>query len=344
MTSSASRATPPDLEVILAAHGEAETAGFFENFRVGQRTLAHSAQVMHLPVPLRWLICTLGALRKRFGRAKGSPHNAWTRAQAVALEDKLAKRLGQTVTVRAAFASAEPSVETLLKQPPAAGRRIVVSMSPSDSRLSCGLLCDSMRGEDADTQVLARLWDDPDFVTLNAGHVRARCGDWRDEKTEVRIDKTALLLVLHGTLIFDQKGRAPDFHNGEAEKTAFVDALLPALSGSQGDPWNEVAVAYLSHDVAGTWSQPSVGAKLDALIDQGFDSAWVFPCDFLVEGGEIIGGLSRALNGNEAINTRLLPCLNDSPDWIDYLAARIQKVTNGSSDYWRCDACPLSKK
>ena len=343
MTSSASGDTPPDLEVILAAHGEAETAGFFENFRVGQRTLAHSAQVMHLPAPLRWLICTLGALRKRFGRAKGSPHNAWTRAQAAALEDKLAQRLGQTVTVRAAFASAEPSVERLLKQPPAAGRRIVVSMSPSDSRLSCGLLCHALQlGEPTgrSTLVIARLWADPAFVALNAAHVRSACRNEQVKAESSGKGQTALMLVLHGTLVKDQHGKAPQFHAGEAEKTQFAEVLQAALTGRAGDCWGSVLPAYLNHDVAGTWSQPTVSAALETLADQDVERVWVFPCDFPVEGGEILGGLSQALNNGPISDIRLIPCLNDDAAFIDYLAERVQRALREPQGQLHCDACP----
>ena len=329
--------------MILAAHGEAETAGFFENFRVGRRTLAHSAEVMHLPAPLRWLICAVGALRKRLSNRPGSPHNAWTRAQASALAARFAELLNEPVSVRAAFASSDPSVEALIAEPGSARQCMLISMSPSDSRLSCGLLCHGLarRGAAAQqTRVLARLWDDPDFVALNAGHVRASCAVWADDGKPCAAAKTALLLTFHGTLVKDRRGLPPSFHNGQVEKVRLAGALQTALSASAAAPWSEVVVGYLNHDVAGSWSQPTVGAVLADLKRRGFERVWVFPCDFLVEGGEITGSLKTLLQACSIEDVRLLPCLNDSPAFIDFLAARVQRALSNFEGLWQCDACP----
>lgn len=346
MSSSKTRLPPPELEVILAAHGEAETAGFFENFRVGHRTLAHSAEVMHLPAPLRWAICTLGALRKRLANRPGSPHNAWTRAQALALAERLETRLGQPVAVRAAFASSEPSVEALIARPSAARRRIFISMSPSDSRLSCGLLCHAL-SRAATTpqpiQVMARLWDDPDFVALNAAHVQAACARDEEGRQPTAAERTALLLVFHGTLIRDQRGQTPQFHAGLDEKIRFASALQAALSGHPETPWSEILPAYLNHDVAGTWSRPMVEDVLEDWHQRGFERVWVFPCDFPVEGSEITGSLSKALAASPIREIRLVACLNDSARFIDYLATRVQRLLDEPAGPWRCDPCPLSR-
>jgi|GEM_PF-250455 len=331
------------LEIILAAHGEAESAGFFENFRVGHRTLAHSAQVMRLPAPLRWVICALGAARKRLANGPGSPHNARTRAQAEALAAKLEGLLAEPVTVRAAFASSDPPVEALIQRPSAASKRIIISMSPSDSRLSCGLLCHALAQANpaaGQTVVLARLWDDPDFAALNAAHVRAACAAWKNGGALAEESKTALMLVFHGTLVRDQRDQAPAFHTGQAEKAHLANALKGLLPESVDAPWSSVVVAYLNHDVAGRWSQPTVGAVLEDLAQRGFERVWVFPCDFLVEGGEITGSLMSLLQVCSIEDVRLLPCLNDSPAFIDYLAGRVQRALSDVPGCWQCDHCP----
>ncbi len=333
------------LEVVLAAHGEAESAGFFENWRVGQRTLAHSAEVMHLPAPLRWLICTLGALRKRLANRPGSPHNQWSRAQATALAERLSALLGEPVTVRAAFAASHPSAAAWLAGPAAARHRVAVSMSPSDSRLSCGLLCRALaraETESAHTQVLARLWDDPEFAALNARHVRAAVTAWPPDSGSCPASASALLLVFHGTLVKDRRGRTPGFHAGLAEKQHFAGALKAALAAQAHCLWDTVEIAYLNHEVAGQWTQPSVAAALGALHARCIRRVWVFACDFLVEGGEINGSLKQSLVTGPIADTRLLPCLNHSPDFIDYLARRIQRALDQPQARWQCDACPRS--
>ena len=329
--------------MILAAHGEAETAGFFENFRVGQRTLAHSAEVMHLPAALRWLICILGALRKRLANRPGSPHNALTRVQASALAERLAEVLNEPVSVRVAFASSDPSVEMLIAESGSALQRMLISMSPSDSRLSCGLLCHALQraaSRPEQTRVLARLWDDPAFAALNADHVRAVCKPRSEGEAPSAAVRSALLLVFHGTLVQDQSGLAPGFHNGQAEKSHFAAALHALLAPASESPWAEVSCAYLNHDVAGRWSEPTVAAALEDLHGRGIERVWVFPCDFLVEGGEIIGSLSTTLDTGPIPDTRLLPCLNASPALIDYLARRIKRALDDPQGQWQCDACP----
>lgn len=334
---------PGGLQVVLAAHGEAETAGFFENWRIGHRTLAHSAEVMRLPVPLRWTICSIGAMRKRVSGVPGSPHNAWTRAQAAALARKLEVLLDEPVTVRAAFASSEPSVEGLIERPSTADRRIFVSMSPSDSRLSCGLLCHALARTKAPAgqdEVLARLWDDPEFTALNVGHLKQRCAAWPGGPGPDEAAKTALILVFHGTLVKDRNGRMPGFHTGLAEKSHFADALQAALSADSDLPWTEVVPAYLNHDVAGAWTQPTVESVLQDLSRRRFERVWVFPCDFLVEGGEINGSLRSSLALGPIPDVRVLPCLNDSPELIDYLAKRIQRALIDPAAGLQCDACP----
>lgn len=332
--------TPVGVEVILVAHGEAESAGFFENFRVGQRTLAHSAEVMHLPSPLRWLICTLGALRKRFGRAVGSPHNAWTRAQAAALAAELGQLLEDPPPVRAAFASCPPLVKALIARAPGARRRVYVSMSPSDSRLSCGLICHALRKSgpaDGQDQVLARLWEDPAFVALNAAHVRAGCV----AESPSRAEKTALVLTFHGTLVRDRNGRAPEFHTGLAEKRHFAAELRSALLAETDAPWGEVVPAYLNHDVAGSWTQPTVARVLDDLAQRGFERVWAFACDYVVDSSEVIGSLAKTLAASPVADARLLPCLNASPGFIAYLAGRVRQALDHRPRSRTCDACPL---
>lgn len=328
-----------ELEIILAAHGEAESAGFFENFRVGQRTLAHSAQVMSLPAPLRWLICTFGALRKRIGNRPGSPHNAWTRAQATALAGSLESVLKAPVEVKPAFASCRPLLEALIAQSFTSKRRIFLSMSPSDSRLSCGLICHALQesGQHAgQVEVLARLWDDPEFLKVNAAHVRAECA----AAANSLVAKSALLLVFHGTLVSDRGGRPPSFHTGLAEKLHFAKALQTALLADADAPWTEAVPAYLNHDVAGSWTQPTVEAVLADLDRRGFERVWAFACDYLVDSSEVVGSLADKLAVGPIADARLVPCLNANPELIEFMARRVRAALGSRSGLALCDACP----
>ncbi len=52
------------IAIILAAHGEAETSRFIENYRVSRRTLEHAAAVMGVPPVLQVGISLFSALKK----------------------------------------------------------------------------------------------------------------------------------------------------------------------------------------------------------------------------------------------------------------------------------------
>ncbi|MGY6553788.1 MAG: ferrochelatase [Wenzhouxiangella sp.] len=338
---SATAPGPSELNIVLVAHGEAESAGFFENLRVGLRTLAHSAEVMHLPAPLRWLIATVAALRKRWRAADGSLHNACSRAQRAALDEVLQSRVSRPVSVGLAFASCPPLVETIIAESMHSASRgaIYVSLSPSDSRLSCGLICHALQRHGqlgSQAQVVARLWDDPRFIALNAEHVRSACGPIGGCSPQ----KTALLLVLHGTLERDQGGQSVSFHNGATEKRQFAQALQSSLGGDAAAPWSRVMVAYLNHDVAGVWSQPTVAQALEALAQSGFERVVAFACDYVVESSELVGSLTQQLKSSAIPRTERLPCLNDQPAFIAYLAERLEQAITQPGVSWACDACP----
>lgn len=327
----------PRVRVILAAHGEAASRSWWEHFRVGQRTLGHAAEVIRLPLPLRLLICALGATRKCLSRHGRSPHNALSRQQASAL----AAELGPGFEVEAAFLASPPLLPRVLAQPGESNRQLVCSMMPTDSRLACGQLCRAIGALPADAPpaaVLARLWDDPAFIEVNLEHVLAQAPPAAD-----LAQPAALVLALHGTLLRDRRGVAPGFHTGQWEKERFAVALREALLGAAELPWQRVEIAYLNHGVGGDWSEPSVEHLLQVLGREGVACAHVFPCDYLVEGGETADGLAATLAAAPLSRCERLPCLNAAPVFIRFLAQRIRRVMRGDAAHTRCDHCPLDQ-
>ncbi len=80
------------IAVILAAHGEAETTRFMENYRVTRQTLAHASRVMPIPGSLQMTIAVTSSLKKLIRsrtNAACSPHNSITREQVGALQQLL---------------------------------------------------------------------------------------------------------------------------------------------------------------------------------------------------------------------------------------------------------------
>lgn len=328
------------IRIILAAHGEAETAGLAENFRVGWHTLAHAAGVMRLPAPLRLAICASGALRKRLKGGPGSAHNALTRQQAQALQQVLSDDNVVRYEVQPAFASAPPYLEDEVTTVAAADRQIVLSMIPTDSRLSCGLSCHAMLAAGAAvrerTTVLARLWDAPELTKIHCAHIAAEFPARRSGGS------CCLVLVLHGTVVRDKQGREPDFHTGVTEKAAYAEALRTALLAMPGQAWDRVEIAYLNHGVGGQWSSPTLPELLVQLGSAGVHSVVAYACEHLVDGSETVQ-LPQLLAAGPVAETHQIPCLNASPGFIDFLASRVRAATAapGTSQY--CDPCPLQR-
>lgn len=333
------RNTPSHIRVLLAAHGEAESAGLLENFRVSWHTLAHAAEVMRLPAPLRLLICSFGALRRRLLAGPGSPHQHLTRQQAEALQARLDSNAGETYLVEPVFASAPPYLEEALALPGGARQQLVVNMIPTDSRLSCGLACygllQAAEPVRKRSSIMARFWESPELIAVHVAHIlehypqapAARGG--------------CLLLVLHGTILRDEQGQQPAYHTGEAEKAAYAQALCAALLATRERPWRRVEIAYLNHGVGGQWSSPTVPELLARLGEEGEQSVVAYPCEHLVDGSETLG-LNSMLASGPVPDAHCLPCLNDAPALVDYLARRVEAMAARPASDDRCDRCPLT--
>jgi len=330
----------PETRVLLAAHGEAETAGFLDNFRISWHTLAHASEVMRLPAPLRLLICTFGGLRKRFGGGAGSPHNAHTRAQAAALEARLNAAAADDCHYRVepVFASAPPYLDASVGVPEGVDRQLIVNMIPTDSRLSCGLGCHALLDAPgcarARTRVIARFWESPELIAVHRDHVIEHV------PTVASGEDCCLVLVLHGTVVRDEKGQAPGFHTGEAEKTTYGEALRDTLMALPDRPWQRVELAYLNHGVGGEWSSPTLPDLLTRLGEEGVGTVIAYACEHLVDGGETLG-LKDVLAAGPVPETHSLPCLNANPALIEFLAGRIEAGSTASPTDLRCDPCPL---
>lgn len=329
----------PRVRVLLAAHGEAESAGFLDNFQVSRHTLAHAAEVMQLPAPLRLLICSVAGLRKRLKGGPGSPHNGNTRDQAAALQRVLDRDADADYRVDVVFASSPPYLDDALACPEGVDRQVVVSMIPTDSRLSCGLVCHALRRDFAEeerrTAVVARMWDDADLIDVHRDHV---VGHFPVERSSA---PCCLVLVLHGTVVRDKQGRPPAFHAGVEEKDVYGEALKAALMAVPDRPWQRVELAFLNHGVGGEWSSPTLEALMKQLADEGVQRVVAYPCEHLVDGGETTG-LPKVLEATDVPQTHCLPCLNSGDAFIEYLAGRVRAAESDGS-VRNCAPCPSRK-
>jgi protoporphyrin/coproporphyrin ferrochelatase len=316
--------------VVLVAHGEAETAGFVENYRVSLHTLQRASGIIPVPVPLQHFISLSSSVKKKIaGRTSGSPQNPLTRVQAAALQKQLEISAppalsGLRFEVIPSFSASEPYAEEILEKTRHYDGRIVVPMAPVDNAMSCGVLCDhlaraSSPDELARTRVAGRLWSD--------GALREACldhllGSARTLPSGAK-EGQALMLLFHGTLVEDRDGAAPAFRTGHEETLAFARMLTALIASDPRNPWGTVMTAFLNHDVGGRWSSPSFEEACRSLAGKGYAHVSLFAAGYFSDGNETIHREQHLAAIEPAIRVETIPCLNDSSRLISFLAGRI---------------------
>lgn len=318
------------IAVILASHGEAETGGFIENYQVSLHTLSRASTVMPIPVPLQHFISFSSSLKKRVRHAPGSggsPQNRLTRSQAEKMQALLDRhQLSPQIEfdVRAAYSASKPSVEEVLMETMGHDGQIVVPMAPVDNSLICGFLCShvasSYPGDRLHrVKVVGRLWTDD---ALCRAYVDYLFGG--GVKLPERVGRrNALLLLFHGTIVRDARGRKPAFRTGQVETESFAQRLTERISADSRNPWESIMVAYLNHDVGGEWTKPSFEEVSRSLGEQGFDHVSLFAAGYFSDGNETIHRSTILAASEPGLMVESIPCLNDAPVFTGYLAGRV---------------------
>ena len=318
------------MAVLLVAHGEAETSGFFENYRVSRHTLDRASSVIHIPPLLRQVISVSSSLKKkmRSSRAAGSPQNPLTRLQAFRLQEFLdrhsASSSGLRFEVKAAYSASEPYIEEVLADTREYGGRIVLPMAPVDNALSCGTLCAhladvSTPGELSRTRVVGRLWTDG---ALHRAYLEHLFESGRTLPVSSR-EHNVLMLLFHGTLVRDSNGARPSFHTGHEETEAFARSLTTAIESDSRNPWGKVMTAFLNHDVGGQWSSPSFQEVSRSLSGNGCRQVSLFAAGYFSDGNETIHLAAELSAAEPALRVESIPCLNDSNAFTAYLAEKV---------------------
>ncbi|WP_041463964.1 ferrochelatase [Pelodictyon luteolum] len=311
--------------VILVAHGEAEGAGFFENYSMIRHTLDHAAEVMALPGTVRLVASVVGGMKNCVAfRVSGyrSPQNRITRQQGALLKEHL--RIGcdglhAEYEVYSAFHATPPFISDILRDTRSHDARLLVSMSPVDSRMTAGtlhLLAEKCRGtvDGPAPVVVDGFWGDSGLRRVYVNHV------FRYGRND---PGAALLLAFHGTIIRDARGCEPGFHTGADEIGSMACALRNAVLADPRNHYARVEVTHYNHDIGGTWTRPAFPASLNALGDAGVDRADVFSCGYFSDGTETLLYAGRHAERGPVGDVHFLPCVNDSADFIAHLAARI---------------------
>ena len=318
------------IAVILAAHGEAETTRFMENYRVSRHTLAHASRVMPIARSLQRAISVTSSLKKMLrarADAQCSPQNRITRDQAAALQQHLDASCAEELfdcEVHAAFAASHPYVEQIIDETRPCEGQVIVSMAPVDTTLSCGQLCSflalSRRPEElAGIKVLSRFWDDERLYSIYRDHLFEKSSG----RAAIGAEKRILLLLFHGTLVADAKGNAPRFNTGLDATRCFAWRLQQLIKADSRNPYGRIMAVYLNHKVGGEWTKPSFEEICASLRSERDLSVDLFACGYFADGNETIHRATELIALSSVRDATLIPCLNSTPSFTEYLTLKV---------------------
>jgi ferrochelatase len=318
------------IAVILAAHGEAETTRFMENYRVTRETLAHASRVMPIAAPLQRAIAVSSSLKKLL-RARTdsqcSPQNRITREQAALLQHHLDHSSSAEhfdFEVHAAFSASPPYVEQSIEKTSRCDGQVIVSMAPVDSSLSCGLLCSYLAAsrqphELRNVRVVSRFWNDERLYPIYLDHLL----DHRSGRPAVIDEKRILLLLFHGTLVSDARGNPPGFRTGLDETRYFAHRLRQLIEEDPRNPYGRIMIVYLNHNVGGTWTRPSFEEVCTKLRDESALRVDLFAGGYFADGNETIHRAAELTALSSAGEVALIPCVNTAPAFTGLLSSRV---------------------
>ncbi|MES2529963.1 MAG: ferrochelatase [Pseudomonadota bacterium] len=319
-----STANPPRTAVLWCNLGspDAPTAGAVRTYLAD---FLGDPRVVEIPRAV-WLLILHGIiLRVRPAKSaakyasiwlkEGSPLKVWSARQAQLLGDKL-QASGHAVAVRDAMRYANPSIPARLEALHAEGveRVLVLQAYPQYSATTTASVIDDVGAWTRRQRRLPELrfvnqyHDDPAYIDALAQGVEAY---WQQHG---RPDQ--LVMSFHG--IPERNIRLGDPYQSQCLETARLLAARLGLSAAQH------RVTFQSRFGRAKWLEPYTEPTLRALGAAGVGRVDVmcpgFPADCLETLEEI------AMEGREAFlhaggkDFRYIPCLNDSPAWIDALA------------------------
>ncbi|WP_077002607.1 ferrochelatase [Variovorax sp. KK3] len=255
---------------------------------------------------------------------EGSPLKVWTRKQATLLAGWLGER-GHRVSVRDAMRYGQPAIAAQLDALLAEGvtRVLVLQAYPQYSGTTTASVIDAVNAWSArqrrvpEFRFVNDYHGDPLYIEALARSVEAH---W---KHEGRADR--LLMSFHG--IPERNIRLGDPYQSQCLATAKLLAARLKLEETQ------YLVTFQSRFGRATWLEPYTEPTLRALGGSGVARVDVlcpgFPADCLETLEEI------AMEGRDAFlqsggkDFRYIPCLNDSPAWIDALCALAERHLAG---------------
>ena len=300
-------------------------------------------RVVEIPRLVWWPILHGIVLRTRPARsaakyarvwmAGGSPLAVWTQKQTEALGLAL-KAAGHPVLVRHAMRYGNPAVADTLSALRAEGatRVLILPLYPQFAAATTASVSDSvmqwarLARRLPELRFVADYHDDSGYIDALADRLR---GHWRDHgRGEM------LVLSFHG--VPQRSLLLGDPYHCQCQKTA---RLLAERLGLQPQ---ELRVTFQSRFGKAKWLEPYTEPTLQALATQGVKRVDVmcpgFAADCLETLEEIDQEARAAFLQAGGTDFNYVPCLNDSPVWIDALCALTLRHLQGWATHEAPDA------
>ncbi|MEY8877673.1 MAG: ferrochelatase [Leptothrix sp. (in: b-proteobacteria)] len=258
---------------------------------------------------------------------EGSPLAIWTRRMAERVQAHLHRQLGsgETLVVQHAMRYGQPSVAEQLDALKAAGcqRVLVLPLYPQYSGTTTATVFDALHAWADRIRTLPelrcvnRFHDDPGYIKALANRVLAH---WKQHGRAEH-----LLMSFHG--VPERTLQLGDPYHCECHKTARL------LAGQLGLRPEQYTLTFQSRFGKAKWLEPYTEPTLEKLARGGVKSVQVICPGFVADCLETLEEISM-----EARSTFLaaggeryeyIPCLNDSPDWIEALASLVLRHTQG---------------
>ena len=267
------------------------------------------------------------ALYRKVWTAAGSPLLVMARRQAATVAAALADRIGSPLHVALGMRYGRPAIREALAELQAqrCRRILLLPLYPQYSATSTASTFDALAAELSRTRWLPELrtilgyHDEPGYVAAVAASIR--------EAWDAGGEPDQLLFSFHG--IPRRYFLAGDPYHCQCHKTA---RLVAERLGLADDRWR---VAFQSRFGREEWLQPYTDQTVRALARSGVGRLDVvspaFSADCL-ETLDELDGLNREFwvhAGGLSANYRYLPCLNDRPDHIAFLADLVERNLHG---------------
>ncbi len=266
-------------------------------------------------------------LYQRIWLKEGSPLVVYSEAQAKGLQ----ARLGDRCRVIVGMTYGNPSIRDAVRTLEAEGitQITVLPMFPQYSSTTTASIYDavyaaaagrrSMPGYENKRFVptlrfIEPYYDHPGYIQAMKQHIEAQVG-------ELDQPPDKFVITFHG--IPKRYTLTGDPYRQQCERTA---ALLAEAMGWSPDDWT---LSFQSQFGREEWLQPYTEDVLTGLHAQGVERPFVFSPGFVTDCLETLDELGNegreqfAHGGGHAESFYLAPCLNDSPVWLDALAALV---------------------